>query len=117
MDNSDNNNTDIDNTDNTETAEGKPRGQRPKTETEIRTLFAECVKAIGAEGLRLKVETKMTEVTNKETGEKSDKESLRCSVIYVDDDSFSEVISPVAGNTFARLLEGAKALGPYSAIA
>jgi len=103
-----------DNTDNTNT--DKPRGQRPKTETEIRQLFAECVDSIGAEGLRLNVETKVTMVVDKKTGEEKEKTSLRCSIIYVDDDSWGEVIAPVAGNTFARLLEGAKALGPYSSV-
>lgn len=95
-----------DNTDNTNT--NKPRGQRPKTETEIRQLFADCIETIGAEGLRLQVESKV--ITDKDGNEKT---NLRCSVIYVDDDSFCEVIAPVAGNTFARQLEGAKSLGPY----
>lgn len=113
------NNTNIDNTENIEDAnvlediKGKPRGQRPKTETEIRTLFAECIQTIGAKGLRLKVETKTSMVKDKETGVESEKKSLRCSVIYVDDDSFKEVIEPVAGNTFSRYLDGALAFGPY----
>lgn len=84
------------NIDNTET-ENKTRGQRPKTEEELRQLFAECVETINAEGLMLKVD-----------------EKRRCSVIHVDGDQWNEVIPPVAGNTFARLLEGAKRLAPYA---
>lgn len=83
--------------DNTNTETKKPRGQSRKTPEELRKLFADCVETIGAEGLKLKVD-----------------EKGRCSVIHLDGDSYNEVIPPVAGNTFARLLEGAKSLTPYA---
>jgi len=39
--------------------------------------------------------------------------SVGCSVIYIDDESFNEVIAPTAPNTFARYLSGSMALSPY----
>lgn len=78
-----------------ETETPKKKGQKRRTEQELRTAFAEMKEALGCEGLSLQVK------------------DGQCTVLHTEGDQGEVVLGPVAGNTFMKQIEGAHALARF----
>ena len=96
-----NNTTDTTTTTETETTVKGQKGQKRRTEEELRAAFASAKQVLGAAAnpLTLQIDQRG-----------------RCSVLIVDGDSARTVVEPTAGNTFLNLLEGARSFAPFSSL-
>lgn len=80
-------------------ASGKQRGQKRLTESEVETVFADAMSALGESGEGLSV---------------SYDDRGRCSILRTKGSKTKILAGPMASNTFARLCAGAKLFAQIS---
>lgn len=78
------------------------KGNRPKTEAEVRSAFLEMKTALKNDNLKLQIEDK--------NGKR------RYSAVSVDGEDVRALYGPAAGGTFIRAIEGATRIGPFARI-